>query len=92
MTADRAAETDATALWGKHSKVFDHGERVFMPMTSTPMWLQNVHGQNVLNKAHKDATVFADQAHLAQMFGMSAPPARTPWLRRLTRRGDSARV
>lgn len=91
VTADRAAEVGATALSGMHSRVLDHGDQVFTPMTSTPMWLQNVHGQNVLNKARKDAIVFADPAQVAQTFGLPVPPARSSWVRRLTGRGHSAR-
>jgi hypothetical protein len=71
VDASRAGRADANALYGKHPRLFDNGQPVFMPMTSTPMWLQNVHGQNALNRARDGAPAFASPGQIGQMFGLS---------------------
>lgn len=60
---------DATALAEAHSKVFRLGQPVFLPMTSTPMWLQNVHDHNVLNKV-RGSFALGPPPRLAEHFGI----------------------
>lgn len=60
-----------TSLQGKHSRIFADGKTVFTPATSTPMWLQNVHGANALNQALPDPLVYQDSTRLAEVFGLA---------------------
>jgi hypothetical protein len=38
-----------------HTRVFEDGRKVYNPMTSFPMWLQNVHGTNLSNRSLRNA-------------------------------------
>lgn len=69
--AHRAAELDANALHGKHSQIFAEKWRTYTPITSTPMWLQNVHGENALNAAIPGAALFASAQQMAATFGLA---------------------
>ena len=46
------ANERSSALVGNHRLVFGRGA-VFMPMTTEPMWIEVVHGDNLSNKARK---------------------------------------
>jgi hypothetical protein len=68
VSTDLFLQPQPTALRVRHSRLFDGGETVFAPMTTTPMWLQNVHGQNVLNSELKDAFELQPASKVARLF------------------------
>jgi hypothetical protein len=58
-----------TAQSGSHRHIFESG-KVYLPVTRRPMWLQNVHGTNLLNREKTGLSVLRDtDAELAR-FGI----------------------
>lgn len=53
-----------------HSHLYGKGRKVFTPLTSHPMWLQNVHGENLSNRASAGALEFTPQRRVAELFGL----------------------
>lgn len=59
-----------SAYQGRHSRIFTDGKYVVSPMTTTPMWLQHVHGGNVANYELGDGLVYAEPEKVAGYFGL----------------------
>ena len=72
VSANRALDRKSTVLDQNHSRVFDNGKVVHMPITSTPMWLQYVHDQNITNILREDPLVLEPAPRLASLFGLDA--------------------
>jgi hypothetical protein len=72
----------STAMSGGHTRVFERG-RVFMAMTTEPMWIQNVHGGNILNRTHGKMLTFASADKILSRSGVTP---RKKWSRRIRRR------
>ncbi len=65
------ASRGATALAEPHSKVFELDQPAFTPLTSAPMWLQNVHGHNVSNKEMSGRLALGPRTRVARRFGLA---------------------
>jgi hypothetical protein len=61
-----------TAMSSNHAKLFEYG-KVFVATTNLPMWVQNIHGGNILNRADdrlaKFASVETEMARFGVKFG-----------------------
>lgn len=76
-SADQAAQ-GGSVLDVPHSRIFRHPAPVYTPMTSTPMWVQNVHGGNVLNGANPEALSLGPSHQVAALFGWHHVPSDPP--------------
>lgn len=74
VVAGAHVSRDATALAESHSQLFRLGQPVYSPLTSTPMWLQNVHDHNVSNAALRDPLLLSPPARAARHFGLHVDP------------------
>lgn len=77
VAANRALDGKSTVLDENHSRVFDNGRVVHMPITSTPMWLQYVHDRNITNILRDDPLVLEPAPRLASLFGLEAARVST---------------
>lgn len=66
-----------TALQGHHGHVFDQPQ-VFTATTRWPMWLQVVHGANVLNRVREKLPILAEPGRELARFGLT-PAELAPW-------------
>jgi hypothetical protein len=69
----RDLQAEETALSINHSQLWaDPGRQVFSPLSSHPMWLQNVHAENLLNKELAGGLALGPYERIAARFGMAS--------------------
>lgn len=68
INTDLLSPHSGTAFDVKHRYVFDENRTVFTPFTEFPMWLQNVHGDNIANKPHERRLEFQPHSRVAALF------------------------
>lgn len=73
-----SAAQGASVLDVPHSRIFRHPAPFYTPLTSTPMWVQNVHGGNVLNGANPEALSLGHSHQVAALFGWHHEPSDPP--------------
>ena len=57
-----------------HNHLFLEGRVVFTPLTREPMWLENIHGDNVSNVMRSDALSIGPTDRVLRIFGLPSPP------------------
>ena len=69
-----AAETSNIVNRINHNHLFQGGRVVFTPLTREPMWLENIHGDNVSNVMRADPLSIGPTDRLLRSFGLGSPP------------------